>query len=165
MLGTEGSVLHKPLCSCQALAGLIHRGIEGVAVSSRTLIRSRSSWGGNLWVIFVYCNGSCATTCRVTLSRLVPYFSRLKSRTSRIIAQKRESNTPYLVAPNLLHQDPWRCPASFRLSARPILPIPQLPLVSYPHEEKIKHRQSGISYSVANESIPTDRNSVFKTSA
>eukprot|EP01052_Picozoa_sp_SAG31_P032957 SAG31_NODE_3667_length_4007_cov_1.970317_3_plen_241_part_00 len=32
----------------------------------------------------------------VTLSRLVPYISRLKSRVSRIVAQKRESNTPYL---------------------------------------------------------------------
>eukprot|EP01052_Picozoa_sp_SAG31_P015883 SAG31_NODE_1034_length_10228_cov_89.107316_8_plen_169_part_00 len=30
-----------------------------------------------------------------TLSRLVPYISRLKSRISRIVAQKRESNTPY----------------------------------------------------------------------
>eukprot|EP01052_Picozoa_sp_SAG31_P018731 SAG31_NODE_1339_length_8727_cov_6.433125_9_plen_83_part_00 len=30
--------------------------------------------------------------CRATLSRLVPYFSRLKSRISRIVAQKRESN-------------------------------------------------------------------------
>eukprot|EP01052_Picozoa_sp_SAG31_P034298 SAG31_NODE_3989_length_3681_cov_6.728042_4_plen_237_part_00 len=33
--------------------------------------------------------------CRVTLSRSVPYFSRLKSRISRIVAQKRESNSPY----------------------------------------------------------------------
>eukprot|EP01052_Picozoa_sp_SAG31_P011791 SAG31_NODE_676_length_12896_cov_10.122060_10_plen_159_part_00 len=33
--------------------------------------------------------------CRATLSRSVPYFSRLKSRISRIVAQKRESNTTY----------------------------------------------------------------------
>eukprot|EP01052_Picozoa_sp_SAG31_P019958 SAG31_NODE_1479_length_8180_cov_7.141684_9_plen_158_part_00 len=32
---------------------------------------------------------------RVTLSRLAPYFSRLKSRISRIVAQKRESNFAY----------------------------------------------------------------------
>eukprot|EP01052_Picozoa_sp_SAG31_P007100 SAG31_NODE_335_length_17509_cov_7.127972_2_plen_238_part_00 len=32
----------------------------------------------------------------VKLSRLVPYFSRLKCRISRIVAQKRESNSPYL---------------------------------------------------------------------
>eukprot|EP01052_Picozoa_sp_SAG31_P034082 SAG31_NODE_3931_length_3742_cov_2.127917_1_plen_213_part_10 len=40
---------------------------------------------------------SVGRLCRATLSRLVPYFSRLKSRISRIVAQKRESNTPHLV--------------------------------------------------------------------
>eukprot|EP01052_Picozoa_sp_SAG31_P028142 SAG31_NODE_2692_length_5239_cov_52.795525_1_plen_287_part_00 len=48
-------------------------------------------------VVDVHCSDP-VDLCRVTLSRLVPYFSRLKSRICRIVAQKRESNTPHRTA-------------------------------------------------------------------
>ena len=53
--------------------------------------------------------------CRVTLSRSVPYFSRLKSRISRIVAQKRESNPlpgNFDARSPLLHK--LRCSSSYR---------------------------------------------------